>query len=257
MSVLYLSSVELKLSPSEKASSPFRARDVHPSSGFSQNNIQLKLAGAHFSCDGRAVQFLVIHEKLTSRLCLEQLWSTKDHVCKNQEQPNLCENHVLEQAATYNIPWHEKLQGGMKTMSMSVNWPLLVQREYKRSGHLDKKCNSKQIPGGSRARIQLTVLVVTFECCPPFGATMFGGNAYHLLMVQIIAALLSDLPAKYLLEYATGTIHHLIEKSIGAELQQTCYTAWELFCIVSAEVPKATSHHYFRSVVFVQQASHS
>ncbi|XP_037451720.1 uncharacterized protein LOC119322328 [Triticum dicoccoides] len=204
MSVLYLSSVQLKLSPSKKAFSAFRARDVHPRFGFSQKNIQLKLAGPHFSRDCRAVQFLVIHEKLTSRLCHEQLWSTKYHVCKNQERLNLCENHVLEQATTYNIPWHEKLQGGMKTMSMSANWPLLVQREYKRSGHLVKKCNAKQIPGGSRARIHLTILLITFNCCPPFGAKMLGGNAYHLLMIQIIATLLSDLPAK----------------SIGAELQQ-------------------------------------
>lgn len=47
----YLSSVQLKLSPSERASYAFRAQDVQPRFGFSQKNIQLKLPGPCFSCD--------------------------------------------------------------------------------------------------------------------------------------------------------------------------------------------------------------
>lgn len=62
----------------------------------------------------------------------------------------------------------------MKTVSMY--WLFLSQREYNRSGHLHKNCNSKQITGGSRARIQLTVLLVSFECCSPFGEIMLGGK---------------------------------------------------------------------------------
>lgn len=49
---------------------------------------------------------------------LEKLWDASDLVHQSQEQWNLSKHHVLEQTAICNIPWHEKLQGTMKTMSM-------------------------------------------------------------------------------------------------------------------------------------------
>ncbi|XP_044441755.1 uncharacterized protein [Triticum aestivum] len=149
---------------------------------------------------------------------------------------NLSEHHFLEQAATCNIPWHEKLLGTMKTMS--IYWPFLSQREYKRSDHLDMNCNSKQMTGGSGARIPLTVLLVPFECRSPFGEIMLGGNAYQLLMVQIAAAFPSDLPAKYLFDDAIGPVHHLIQKPIVAKLHQHVTEPRNYFALFQPKSPR-------------------
>ncbi|KAF6983421.1 hypothetical protein CFC21_001610 [Triticum aestivum] len=174
--------------------------------------------------------------ELAGCFCLEKLWGAGDIVHQSQEQWNLSEHHFLEQAATCNIPWHEKLLGTMRTMSMY--WLFLSQREYKRSDHLDMNCNSKQMIGGSGARIPLTVLLVPFEFRSSFGEIMLGGNAYQQLMVHIATAFPSDLPAKYLFDDTTGPVHHLIQKPIVAKLQQHVTEPGNYFALFQLESPR-------------------
>lgn len=110
--------------------------------------------------------------------CLEKLYSSRYLACKIQDQREFYDHHILEHVVG-GIRTPDKLEETVQIMDVSIQRQFLSQDKFKWSGCFARECRLAQLDDGSRARIQLTVLIRPLTVCMLAGG---GEDAEHWLV---------------------------------------------------------------------------